>query len=139
MDPQAPIFRNVRARPELGLSASSALPIPQPSRGLHDDDDTQAHRISVLRITDTELPSYTFPSSLRKRLSRRKRPRKTGRKTRGRSLIPDEGVGERESTEDHDGHPIPTRPCHVPTSTSSIASERSTSAPTRTEGKDYCN
>ena len=134
MDPQAPIFRNVRARPELGLSASSALPIPQPSRGLH-DDDTQAHRISVLRITDTELPSYTFPSSLRKRLSRRKRPRKTGRKTRGRSLIPDEGVGERE---DHDGG-HPTRPCHVPTSTSSIASERSTSAPTRTEGKDYCN
>ena len=81
------MVRNVRARPELGLSASNALPSVNVSlrkrtddNDSHDDRPTESsHHISVLRITDTELPSYTF-SALR-RISNRKRPRKTGRCT----------------------------------------------------------
>ena len=131
------MVRNVSARPELGLSASNALPSVNVSlRKRTDDNDSHddrpmesSHHISVLRITDTELPSYTF-SALR-RISNWKRPRKTVRCMRTGSMIPCEGLG-RTLTEPVDNREDGCLP--IIRLTGTRANVTSTTEPTRMEG-----
>ena len=76
-------IRSVRSRPDLGLGPSRALDFSASAGGAvfgHGRENDLQIRQDVAILTPSDpLPSYSL-SSFTRRLSRRRRPRKTGKK-----------------------------------------------------------